>query len=252
MQIKIFQIYYKEEQKQFLDPAFIPFDNSNPRFPGKFEIGVFLSEYGHLDFESELLVGFVSWKFNQKAKLKGAEFLHFIEKNPGYDVYFVNPFPELAAFSSVWDQGEVFHPGLKSMSAELFAQASSTSQSLDSPQAATTIAFCNYWVGNQRFWDYYFQIIQSVDNEYNLLDANSMLKQAIDRPADPVIIANAYPFIFERIFSTVISNQVKIKPIGYQYTPLQLLTKMNPLFFILLHAGSLGRRLLKMLISRRA
>src|SRR5687768_6265192 len=113
--ILIKQIHYRADQRSELDPAFEPFDNSRPAMPGRFETGVFISEFPHIDFDQVDYVGYLSWKFNQKTHLSGRRFIEFIKANPGYDVYFINPFPEAEVFRSVWEQGEVFHPGLHTL-----------------------------------------------------------------------------------------------------------------------------------------
>ena len=88
---QIYQIFYKTEQRPHLEKDFIPYDNTaNPR-PEWCEYYVFREAYNK-GLCSCGPTGFLSWKFHEKTGLNGQAFHKLIKENPGYDVYFINPF----------------------------------------------------------------------------------------------------------------------------------------------------------------
>lgn len=83
--VKIFQIYYHQDQKKLLDPKFIPYDNSQASPPHNFEYSILINQANRFP---EQLVGFLSWKFKLKTTFSGKRLLSQINSNPGYDLYF--------------------------------------------------------------------------------------------------------------------------------------------------------------------
>ena len=58
---------------------------------------------------------------SEKTGKTGREFIDFIQANPGYDVYFINPFPQNAYYTyNVWVHGDYCHPGLMALAHRLF------------------------------------------------------------------------------------------------------------------------------------
>lgn len=216
MKIKVHQIYFKPEQKPKLDSDFIPFDNAGKFYPHNFEYAVFFEIFKAIKWNLVDLVGTVSWKFKSKTGLNGSEFIAFIEANQGYDVYFVNPFPELAIYPSVWEQGRVYHQDLVNISRTLFAQLGYSVDLLNQETPPNLTAYCNYWVGNKKFWDEYIGFLtplwsaleQSVSGQ-----SSPSLPPELGALADANINAPYAPFIFERLFSTFLASK-KFKTIS--------------------------------------
>lgn len=148
---KIFQIYFSEEQLVELDPSFIPFDNSSSISPDEFEYYVFRTQYEKGLISNVGYTGYVSWKFGEKTSLTGQEFIKFCTDNPGYDVYFVNPFPMEICLGNIWQQGDIRHPGLQEISQHIFDHLNYRINLDEIPRSLRLSAFCNYWVGNKSF-----------------------------------------------------------------------------------------------------
>lgn len=212
MNIKVYQIYYKKEQRKFLDSAFIPFDNCSNLKPEWAEYHCFENIYSKMKDSDDGWYGAVSWKFGQKTGLTGKDFLQSIQATQGeYDVYFVNPFPqEVSMYWNVWLQGEKYHPGILKFTQELLDQAGYGIRIHDIFNDSTTGAFCNYWVGNYYFWQRYMEftkpLVHLIRNELN-----PEQKRFIQSMADKNIKLNYIAFIMERMFSTLISQDAKIK-----------------------------------------
>ena len=210
--LKIFQIYYSREQLSSLDNAFIPYDNAKTNRDLEFEMGVLMDHFqsnGHLAADC---TGFVSWKFNEKAKMPGSTFVDFILNNPDYDVYFVNPFPDEIRFKSVWTQGDYHHPGILGFTQSILDKLDYKLQLTDIANGVDTLAYCNYWAGKASFWEEYINFLRPL-YEYVSHDLTTEEQIFMDRLADKKIVANYFPFIFERMFSTFLV--VTDSPIRY-------------------------------------
>ena len=203
--IKISQIYYAENQHAHLDEAFVPYDNSKPSRDGEFEMGVLQDSYLAKNHFTADFTGFVSWKFTQKTGLPGKFFVDFIQQNPGYEVYFVNPFPAEIRFKNVWFQGDACHPNVMQFTQGLLDKLNYRLQLTDFINGIETLAYCNYWVASASFWERYMGFLQPL-YEYISNDLTVEEQKFMARRADSVIDAHYFPFIFERMFSTYLAT----------------------------------------------
>jgi hypothetical protein len=226
--VKIFQNWVKEEDINELDPAFTPNDWRHNPFPEYREIGVFLHFYESGRYREAEYVGVVSKKFYQKTKISGQEFIQFIEANPGFDVYFINPFPQYAYYSfNVWEQGEVLHPGIVGLSQKLI---DATGYSISIPGMGRndhdTVAYCNYWVGNSKFWDTYMgfvtPLVETIGQRLPPEESAGYFA-ATDYYKSQEREAPMFPFIFERMFSTFLLVNETISSRPYPHTRKEVL-----------------------------
>lgn len=227
MNVKVYQIYYKEEQRPLLQPEFIPYDNSGAKPPHNFEYSVFISNFRNGRISADL-TGFLSWKFKQKTGITGETFLDFISRNPGHDVYFINPFPDQACFGSVWEQGDKFHPNLLDITQDLLNRSGYKIDLRSISNQINTLCYCNYWVGSKAFWARYIDFILPL-HEYIQNQATANELEILNSNADSKIQAPYHPFIFERLFSTFLSLNPDIRVCHYEYSP-DFLNKKYPRF----------------------
>jgi hypothetical protein len=220
MTITIHQIYYEQSQLSQLSPDSIPYLNPQSDNSWKFhETDVFCSQYinGHIDNEG--LTGFLSWRFKDKTNISVPDFKYWINANPGYDVYFINPFPELAIINtSVWHQGEGCHPGLIALAHELLNRIGYSIDLNTMVNDKSTMLFCNYWVGNIAFWDKYMEFLLPI---YSLFAEQTDFTKRYFADAGYHTGAGFLTFILERLFSTFITNNTDIKYLAFQYNDLQ-------------------------------
>lgn len=216
--IQIFQIFYHEDQRVFLDDAFSPLDNSNKMYPYNYEYAVFFDLYKKTQWTKNSYLGALSWKFKQKTGLDGKTLLSMINENPGKDVYFVNPFPDQIIYENCWAQGEVFHQGITQLTQKLLEQVGYDPNILKLATAPRHLAYCNYWIANQAFWDSYMQFLMPIWNF--VLSSDKAIASEMSKEADPIIKAPYLPFIFERLFSTylTISSHTTLSlPLDHEY-----------------------------------
>ncbi len=210
---QIFQIFYLESQTGDLEQEFIPYSNiANPR-PEWCEYYVFHKEY-HAGTCDKGITGFVSWKFHQKTGIPAGRFLNWIDANPGHDVYFINPFSRyMNKFRpNVWRQGERCHPGLTDMAQRLFAEVGYTVNLRRLNMNRQKIAFCNFWAATPDFWRKYMGFTEPL---YELIEhgLSQKARALLLEKADSVSGCCYIPYIFERLFSTLLSIDPSIRAI---------------------------------------
>jgi hypothetical protein len=228
----IYQIHYQDSQKKMLDSAFVPFDNSEARFPYNYEFGVILKSYENPIANDELR-GFLSWKFTEKTGLNGQRFKKFIADNPGYDVYFINPFPSSAFYKSIWSQGDFYHPELTKFAQNVFTKAGYNVDLKQLRSAPSSVLFCNFWVGNKKFWDQFMAFSKPLW-QYFETHASAEEKQMYASEADVLSKAPYSAYLFERMFSTFLAYKLasdeessRLRALSYSYSLAELSQKYH-------------------------
>jgi hypothetical protein len=209
--IKMFQIYFRPEQKKKLDPDMVHFDNSK-RKNHLLEYDVFrrlaASDLVHnCDYW-----GAVSWKFGEVMGFGGAAMKAFIAKNPGYDVYFCNPHPTIeGVYENLWVQGEISHPNFMRLSQAFMKAAGLSDSGLHTVVPSNYMASANYFVANRRFWKAYFDFIDGALSKAEQNLSQEVLAVLLSPVADNKGLhngANYVPFIVERLLTEFLMNQV--------------------------------------------
>lgn len=207
--MKLYQVYYDQESKNGLDRSFIPYDNTNPVRDKEFEYGVIRDiYYNDNPFKTDKYFGVLSWKFTNKTGLKGKEFISWINKNKGYDVYMINPFPEYSyIFYNNWYQGDYWHPGLIDLTLNLFKEAGIDNLDITKKRHDVNVCtFCNYFVGNQKFYKIYMEYCEKL---YSAIYKADKETKRLLFDINVYGVGNNiafFPFIYERMLSTIVSN----------------------------------------------
>ncbi len=215
--IKIHQIYYREDQKQYLDEGFSPWNNLKNPHPEWAELWAIIKTLKrHPWARSPELTGFVSWKFRRKTGLSSKDVLDFIDTHPGYDCYIFNPLTlQTALFASVWEQGEEWHPGIKGHGHHLL-QAAGIKTDLDSyVDGFATTAYCNYLVAGPRFWKAYLSLIRKV-----MATLKKHRRAEVGPWQETIHNFREYhfvPFLIERFFGVVVRLHPDLKILPYRY-----------------------------------
>jgi hypothetical protein len=219
MAVSVYQIEYSNDVIGEFDPAFIRYDcRGNPE-PEKREIAHMLRFYDEGVWRSEgsEYFGLVSPKFSGKVGISGKAFVDWVNANPGYDVYYVNPFPQLSYwYFNVWTQGESWHPGLVDLANALFVAAGFSFRVENLPRnTARSLLYSNYWVGNEKFWHTYMAFVRKLGDAVDDLDVGDRKK--IFEIAPHYASATYFPFVFERLFSTFLVLHGGIACFPYHY-----------------------------------
>lgn len=218
MKVYLYQIQYDKKSRCCPDDDMIPYDNSAASrqlsvLENEREWRVFKNVHDakwHLDSE---YLGLLSWKLKKKTGLSGKDIKSLIEQDEyNHDVYFINCGPEV---SSVWSQGERCHSGIVQLVRDIFTSLKYNTTILDCVHDKGITSFCNYWIGNTLFWNKYIEFTTPV---YNYIQSNLTDEQyeLLHTRADSGINANYFPFIMERLFTTLLyyNSDIKYKKIA--------------------------------------
>ncbi len=225
-QITIYQNFFREAQARLLDPAFVPHDGTKNPFPQYYETYWISRLFEERVYRQHDYCGLVSTSFNQKTRLSGFQFIEFIRNNPGFDVYFVNPYPQLAYyFFNVWEHGEEHHPGLTALTRRLLESAGDPPL-LENPgrNDHNTLLYCNYWVASKRFWEEYMAFLDPL----YILVRDDVRSNGISPYVEPTSYKGPhpdtpyFPFIFERLFSLFLVTHEGIRACPYMPTSSEL------------------------------
>jgi hypothetical protein len=213
--IVLYQVCYKQEHYLNLTPSFFPYEWHHNPTPELRESAVYLDFYKRNLHLKNKYSGIFSPKFEIKTKILGADFLNFITNNPGYDVYFINPFPQNTYHSfNVWEQGEAYHPGLREAAQELFNAAG---VDISIPNLGRndwkSCSYSNYWVASSQFWDLYIENLLKLVYAANLEKDKFFSLTYHNGGSAPL-----FPFISERLISSLLVVNSDIKALAYPYT----------------------------------
>lgn len=213
---RIFEPIYQPGQV-LAEPLFLPLQLPDNRFAEWREFRIYIDMYRsgkHLGADK---VGMFSPKFGLKTKISARQFLNFCDQHASADVCFINPFPHIRYRSyNVWMQGEANHPGLTGCAQNLLTASGVPWQLNNVPrQTEATLAYSNFWVGSEKFWDRYVgeilePIAQLLENNPEHPAAQAVLRQTFHSDPAPFL-----PFIIERLFSTFLSFSPDIKAQAY-------------------------------------
>ncbi len=214
--VKIHQIYYRRRQKRYLDPGFSPWNNRSNRRPEWAEFQVMIRAREDRERHFSDLTGFLSWKFRLKTGLESREVLDFISSNPGHDCYIFNPLTlQTALFTSVWEQGEHWHPGLKDRTVKLLEECGIETDFDRYVDTFASTAYCNFFVAGPAFWSAYFSLLEKV---YTVLEQQH--SKSSGPWQDTIHDSRPHkfvPFLIERCFGIVTRLNPGLKVLPYRY-----------------------------------
>jgi len=210
--IRIFQIYFEGWQRELLDPAFYPLDNSRSTSE-LMEFNVFEQLQRNAATEGATLWGALSWRFAEKTGMQGADLVKQIVDHPGYDLYFCNPHPfNEALYHNMWMQGEVSHPQFLELVRLFYAAAGLDDKELRVIESSGNFTASNYFVASPKFWAAFIPYVKRV-----LVTADKALDPKVrdlihSKVADDKGLhagATYIPFIVERLFTTFMRSEGK-------------------------------------------
>jgi hypothetical protein len=215
--MKIFQAYYKEEQRSQLDQEFTPYDNTANPVVNLHEYYIYTKIYQEAMMTNEDLWGHFSWQWKRKLEnVPAAQILEIINTNPGADVYTFHPFPWEAAIAwNVWEQGQWCHPHIIELAEKIFEGMGLDPKVIMSPMGSRDYLCVNYFVGNKNFWDGLLAWLHRFVDVCGRLsdDQVDLLNSKAGYEANPNLDYRG--FICERLISSFLvyeQERVKVRP----------------------------------------
>lgn len=228
--MKVYQIYYKNEQVPLLEKGFVPLDNTTNPHPQFQEWYLWDQQYQKCCDEGLDYWGFVSWKFRDKSNLSSDQFLDWINANPGYDVYLLNPaIANEAVFANGWEQGDMWHPGLSDIANDFLTYAGYEDTDVRSMLLdRRRMGFATYFVANRKFWDGYIDLSRKI---FTLAEKDPEFNQRVFAEGGSGYNLNKslsnFPFLNERLVGTYMDlHELNVLP--YQHTDATLHAKYQP------------------------
>lgn len=215
MTVYIHQAYHQPDQIRYLDKNFIPYDNKEGD-KVLLEYGIWKNLYPNYS-ESDAHWGTLSWKYRKKINISSEYLIGWISSNPGYDVYYFQPYLSLLEYKNLWIQGEEHHPGIINFCDKLLQKLGYNFSITELEYTADEFATCHYHIGNNVFWSNYLRWLDDIvltvrqDAELN----NFMFNQDSDYKYIPDL--KNVPFIVERLFTLFLILHPYIKAKHYPY-----------------------------------
>ena len=219
MNYKIFQPYYKKGQLETLDPEFTPYDNMANELPELREYHIFKSVIENGTVNDLDAWGFFSTRWKAKTRIKPTHFIDWIEKNPGMDVYLINPgIIQESVTINVWEQGEWYHPKMSQATEDVLKIMGIDVKLHTMLMTSDVYCFCSYFVGSKKFWTDYIEFLNKFVDSIELADKETkrIIKSNANYGKDMSL--NYFPFIIERLFPTYLClYKSKYKTISFPY-----------------------------------
>ena len=210
--IRIFQIYFEAWQRELLDPAFYPLDNSRGNSE-LMEFAVFEQLQKNAATDGASLWGALSWRFGEKTGMQGSDWVKQILDHPGHDVYFCNPHVHNEAiFHNMWLQGETSHPNFIEIVKAFFLAAGLDDKEISALHPSSGYSAANYFVATPVFWGKFIPFVRKT-----LVAADKKLNPTVrdilhSKVADDKALhggATYVPFIVERLFGYFMRTEGK-------------------------------------------
>ena len=205
----LYQPFITDAHKKHISSIATAFDASQNTAPNQREYELFKNLFDTHEDDPTTAWGLVSWKFNLKTPVPIEEFYEFAAAKiqDGYDGVFINPMiANEALFANVWEQGIITgHSGMEAI-VNFLAQSTPNIRAL---MGHDCFAFCNYFIGSQKFWAEYFEF---VEQRLNQLESEAEKQSEVGKIYAGHAnygkdgSATMRPFIIERLLSTFIAS----------------------------------------------
>ena len=152
--ILVYQIYFDADTEAKLLPGFIPLDNRKNERPDWFEFWVILNYLRSHPLEEESWYGFFSPRFHEKTALDASSVFKILGSCDSWQnvALFTPDWDQLAYFLNPWEQGEVWHPGLTSLSQAFVERVGFRVDLRSLVTDLSRSVFANYIVAKKEYW----------------------------------------------------------------------------------------------------
>jgi hypothetical protein len=159
--IVIHQIFYNEETRAKLDPAFVPLDNSANLRPDWYEFWVILNYLRTHELRDDCYYGFLSPSFGLKFGREGDAIVQFAREHRSKSevLLFTHGWDQICYFVNQFEQCEYWHPGTMGASRAFFDSIGVNIGEIVSHTVNST--FSNYIVARPSFWRAWLQLAET-------------------------------------------------------------------------------------------
>jgi hypothetical protein len=214
--MKIFQAYYKDEQKVHLDAEFVPYNNTENPVINLHEYHIYTKIYQEAQKTDEDLWGHFSWKWRSRIpEVNAQQVIDIINLDKSYDVYTFVPYPQEAIRHwNVWEHGQWCHPLILELAEQIFVDMGIDPVALQRPMGTFHYLVANYFVGNKKFWDGLMAFLNRFVESLDRFEGKMLEKLDSCANYRTNMSLNYRGFICERMISTylMLNTQLRIRP----------------------------------------
>ena len=216
----LYQAFLGDSQRQLVAPPAIPYDVAGNTGNDQREYGLFKKIFAERSGGSGPW-GLVSRKFEHKSLVPLERFHAFASERfaAGADCVFINPMVGNAAMhTTVWEQWGVANRSISHL-CEYLSQYRNVSY--DRPMGEDSFAFCNYFAATNRFWEAYFDFVDTcIDQLEREKAAQSPLGVFYGGSGryQRDLTVTTKPFIIERLFSSFLISSHGFKVAAYPHS----------------------------------
>lgn len=231
MNIRLLQNCVFSSQLVSVQPGFEAFDfRSNPR-PELREFQIFEHLFVNEMYNTAEVFGAVSSRFHAKTLLRGPELKRWIESTPGYEVYYVNPWPQwsYANFNS-HVRASIIHGGNEFLlNSQKVLDLARVPLDFLSPgrQHNKNYGMSSYWFGTPKFWRKFMQELVFPVTRLTASELGSALHDFLYRSlayhGKSIHRAGALPFLLERATNLYLQAQFADEVAYYPRSRAQIL-----------------------------
>lgn len=222
MSARIYQSYYKQEQKEHLDPEFYHYDNTSNPVNNLYEHYLY-HRIREISIEDGIdRWGMFSWQWRKKIAypIEVGLVMDCLEKTD-YDVCLFNAYPDDEIITyNVWEQGAWSHPYIVYLGKQLLTIMGEDPKLVKMPMDKSVYLAANYFIGTTRFWngllEFLDRFVEAIP-KLNKVDTQ-MLHSSANYGPNPNLDYTG--FLCERMISTyIVRNQLSGgREDGYQMT----------------------------------
>lgn len=213
--VHLHQIAYSEATLASVEPDYLVLDNLGNERPDWREYWPMRRFLTGQPLDDEAFYGFFSPKFRAKTNLAHAEVTAFVQARAAQaDVILFSPQPDMGAFFlNVFEQGEVFDPGLIEAYGAFLAAIGRPVDLRGLLMDSRQIVFSNFFVARPAFWREWLALNEPL---FALCEGpDSPLRQALCRPTTYPGAVPRKVFLQERAASLLLATQPQWRSVAY-------------------------------------
>jgi hypothetical protein len=213
--VHLYQIVYSQATLASIEPGYLMLDNRANERPDWREYWPIRHFLLRSSLDEDAFYGFFSPKFGAKTLIQAADVAAFVRAHAQRaDVVLFSPQPDMGAFFlNVFEQGELFDPGLieayEAFLAHIDEPVSLSQLIMDSSQ----VVFSNYFVARPAFWRAWLAINEAL---FAICEGpDTPLSRALCQPTTYPSAVQRKVFLVERAASLLIVTNPQWRSVAY-------------------------------------
>jgi len=205
--VQLYQIAYSPQTLAALEPGYLVLDNLANARPDWYEYWAIRQHLLATSLDDAAFYGFFSPKFGRKTGWSHEKVTSFVQAHAAAtDVFLFSPQPDMGAFFlNVFEQGELFDPGLIDAYGAFLASIGRAADLRGMVMDSRQIVFSNYFVARPAFWREWLALNEALFAACE--GPAGELQRALTQPTTYPGAAQRKVFLQERAASFLLATQ---------------------------------------------